>query len=667
MPPSAWPKAVPLLVLAGLCAYANCVSKTFVFDDDAWIVDQANLDRPIEYLESIKGRPLLGLTNLVLHNTGRNNPLGHHVFNVLIHIAGTLALYGLIRRTLLLPRFKKRFVGRAEYLAFGAALLWMLHPLQVQCVTYIIQRCESMAGLFYLLILYALLRGNAVGAEPYAAVHPEKNHPHRAWRCLELRRAGWYALAVVSLALGFLSKEIMVTAPAAVLLYDRIFLTRSTRLMFRRRWAFYLFFMLTWAGFTAWHLFRASGSEGGIGFGIVRVTPRQYAFTQPGVLLYYLRLSVWPSGMSIDYQSWPWSYTLADAMPDAAIVAGLLLLTVILLFWRPALGSVCLWYFLILAPTSSVLPIVDAVFEHRMYLSLASVTILAVFLGDWMLRAARAAPFRKYALAAVAIALGVLTFLRNEEYRSRAAVWEKAVARMPNSVRAKANLGQGLMIEERYVEVPPVLLQALELTEHDPTSLTNLGGTYEQLGDFAAAADCYRRLRDFYPKDAKYWRMYAASLLTLGKWDEAEENFREAIRLDADAVDAHYGLAAALLEMGREDQMMEASQAASTISKDWPEAVLGLARRVILDQRLSDYSEARRSALTWARLGIRFIVSPLPIHLDTVGLCYAANGDFNRAAEQSRRGLLLSPGGQWGSVHRDRLRDYERKHLPWED
>ena len=302
-----------------------------------------------------------------------------------------------------------------------------------------------------------------------------------------------------------------------------------------------------------------------------------------------------------------------------------------------------------------------------MYLSLASVTILAVFLGDWILRTARAGTMRPYMLAAAAIALGVLTFLRNEEYRSRAVVWEKAVQRMPMSVRAKANLGQGLMLEERYEEVPAILTAALDLTVHDPISLTNLAATYEQLGDFPAAADCYRRLCDFYSKDAKHWRMYGAGLLTLGKWAEAEESFREAIRLEPDATDAHYGLAAALMEMGREDQLMKSIGAASAIYPDWPEIVLGLARRVILDQRLRNHPDARRSALIWARLGIRFIKSPQPIHLDTAGLCYAGNGDFARAAEQSRWALLLSPSGLWGSVHRDRLRDYGRKHLPWED
>src|SRR3954451_25117840 len=156
----AWPKAIPLLVLAGLCAYANVYPKTLVFDDDAWIVDQPNLDAPPAYFKSMEGRPLLAATNLALHRMGRNNPLGHHVLNVLIHLAATLTLYGVVRRALLSRRFGDRFEGRAEYLAFAVALLWMLHPLQVQCVTYVIQRGESMAGLFSLLILYCMQRAD---------------------------------------------------------------------------------------------------------------------------------------------------------------------------------------------------------------------------------------------------------------------------------------------------------------------------------------------------------------------------------------------------------------------------------------------------------------------------------------------------------------------------
>src|SRR5204862_6876878 len=120
----------PLLVLAGMSAYANVYPKTLVFDDDAWISDNEALDQPVEYFKAMQGRPLLAATILALDRMGRNNPLGHHVLNVLIQLAAGLTLYGVVRRALLSPRFAGRFAGRAEHLAFAVALLWLLHPLQ---------------------------------------------------------------------------------------------------------------------------------------------------------------------------------------------------------------------------------------------------------------------------------------------------------------------------------------------------------------------------------------------------------------------------------------------------------------------------------------------------------------------------------------------------------
>jgi tetratricopeptide (TPR) repeat protein len=645
MPPGVWPKAVPLLILAGLLAYANCVSKTLVFDDDAWIGDHPELEHPLAYFKSMEGRPLLAASILALHQVGRNNPLAHHVLNVLVHIATGLTLYGLVRRTLLAPRFDGRYADRAPCLAFGAALLWLLHPIQVQCVTYVIQRGESMAGLFYLLILYALVRANEDASR---------------WR------VAWYALSVVSLVLGFGSKEILASAPAAVILFDRVFLSRSVRELVRRRWLYYLVLLLVWGAFTGWHLTRATQAQGGIGFNM-ELTPKKYALTEAGVILYYLQISVWPRGLAIDYQSWPWSETLSDAMPDAAIVGGLLVLTAICLFWRPALGFVCAWFFIVLAPTSSVLPIVDAVFEHRLYLSLASVTILAVFFGDWLLRTIGLGRLRPYVLASVAVALGVLTHLRNEEYRNRAEIWTVAVNRMPDSVRARANLAQGLIAENRTAEVIPLLERALELSPTDPTSLQNLAAAHEILGDFASAAEFYQRLAEYYPKEARHWRMYGASLLVLGRWAEAADAYEKAIERDENMGEARYGRAAALFELGRDAEAEREIGAATAINKDWPAGALALARGVIMDEKARDHPAARRSALTWARLGIRYLETPSPTDLDTLGLCYAANGDFVRAAEQSRWSLLMEPDGPWGSLHRDRIRDYERKRLPWEE
>jgi tetratricopeptide (TPR) repeat protein len=236
---------------------------------------------------------------------------------------------------------------------------------------------------------------------------------------------------------------------------------------------------------------------------------------------------------------------------------------------------------------------------------------------------------------------------------------------MPESVRARANLAQGLIADNRAAEAVPVLERALELSPTDPTALQNLAAAHEIVGSFDSSVEYYRRLTVHYHTDATYWRMYAATLFVLGRYEEAAEAYREAGERDPDLLEAQYGRAAALLALGREADSDREAAAATARDPNWPDAVLGRARGIMMDEKLREHRQASRSALAWARLGIRHLDDPSPPHLDTLGLCLASQGDFRKAAEQSRWSLLRVPGGPWGSLHRDRLRDYERNRLPW--
>ena len=141
---------------------------------------------------------------------------GYHVVNLAIHILGALVLYGVVRRTLLCASLRQRYGDEARWLALAVALIWVVHPLQTESVTYLIQRTESLMGLFFLLTLYCVIRGSTSSG-----------------------RRGWYAAAVVCCALGMGSKEVMVVAPLTVLLYDRAFLSGSFREALRARAALY--------------------------------------------------------------------------------------------------------------------------------------------------------------------------------------------------------------------------------------------------------------------------------------------------------------------------------------------------------------------------------------------------------------------------------------------
>ena len=160
--------------------------------------------------------------------------------------------------------------------------------------------------------------------------------------------------------------------------------------------------------------------------------------------------------------------------------------------------------------------------------------------------------------------------------------------------------------------------------------------------------------------------MYGDTLLVIGDWETANNAFRKAIELKGDEASPHYGRAVALINLGRDAEADNEIGTASAISPDWPESILASARSVILNERTRASPDACRSALNWAKLGIRVMEKPQPVHWDTVGLCYAAVGDFQKAAEQSHMALLESPTGPWGAVHRDRLRYYKEKRVPWE-
>ena len=150
-PPAAvrgtWPKAVPLLVLAGLLAYCNSFNKALIFDDVAWIVGHPDIGDFARYM-SEWSRPVVRLSIQLNYKLGGLNPAGYHALNLGVHVLAALTLFGLVRRVVRLPRFAGRYDDHADYLAFAVALLWLVHPLQTQSVTYIIQRCVSMMGLF---------------------------------------------------------------------------------------------------------------------------------------------------------------------------------------------------------------------------------------------------------------------------------------------------------------------------------------------------------------------------------------------------------------------------------------------------------------------------------------------------------------------------------------
>jgi tetratricopeptide (TPR) repeat protein len=513
--------ALGLLAVAILAAYHNSLQGPFVFDDLSAIPENATLralwppSAPLSPPPSgttVSGRPMANLTFALNYALSGDDPWSYHVANLLIHILGAAALFGVVRRTLRRPVLKDRFGPEATSLALAIALLWALHPLQTEAVTYVVQRVESLMALFYLLTLYAFIRS------------------------VDSPRPGvWKACAWLACLAGMATKEVMATAPVLILLYDRTFVAGTFSGAWRQRRGFYVALaanLLPLAFFVAETGWNRGGSAG---FGSPLTAPA-YWMTQGVALVRYLGLTFWPHPLVFDYGTWVVASPVTAGV-CALLVIGLAGATVFACLrgkWA-ALGFLGAWFFIILAPSSLVPVATQTMAEHRMYLPLAAVAVL-VILGLHALLGARL----WLALALLALGLGYLTERRNEVYRSAVSLWSDTVRSEPDNARAHCSLGFALS--------------------------TTPGGLPVAIEEFEEAL----RLRPDYPDAENDLGMALGR--TPDQTAAAERHFREALKLRPEFAQAHYNLGTVLAREGRIPEAIDEFNAALRDQPEYPEA-----------------------------------------------------------------------------------------------
>ena len=555
-----------LLVLAGILVYANSFTGPFLFDDQFMFVDALG-EGGYSLGDLVRSRPLGALSVLLNRSISGDATWSYHVFNLLVHLGAGLLLYGVLRRGL--EHVESVPPAARSGLSFCIALVWLVHPLQTESVTYISQRAESMAGLFYLGALYGLIRS----ATPAKAVR-------------------WQALSVLAIVLGMATKETVATAPLMLLLYDRTFLAGSFSgaLLVRRR--FYLIVAATWVllfvTFVGGVLF---AEESSAGFGTASVGPLEYARTQPGVILHYLRLVFWPHPLCLDYQ-WPLASSPGDYVPQTLLLAGLLLAVLWALVRRSWIGFAGAWFFVILAPTSSVVPIQDAAFEHRMYLPLAAVVLLAVIGGrEACVRWAPGLRFLPGTLAALVVAALMLTTIaRNRDYRSELAMWESVVACAPHNSRAYSHLGMSLLHAGRTQEAVPVLERATAL-QPSVEDTSNLGFAYLQLGEPEKAIGFLRDALEAKPDHPEALVNLGCAYLALHQPRQAIDAFEAVLVIDPNRFNALMNLGAAHLQAGDPERALRVYERALALDPGVLEHVLQTTRALAASGRSAEVGD----------------------------------------------------------------------------
>lgn len=524
-----------LLVVALLGAiylgYSPALDGELQFDDLRSITDNPWV-KSLERYSGLSAADLLGgtgraLTDLTFALNYRASGLAarpYHLVNLALHLAAVLAVLALTLEVLRRARWPAPFAT-----ALLVAALFGLHPLQSQAVAYLSQRAEVLAGLLYLLALRFALWGE------------------------DRKRSGpafvAYGLAFLCVLVGWGAKPTLATFPAALLLLGTAFppLDAAPRTALRTRVLASLPFWAVTLVFSARLIAGVRGTTHA-GFDIPTMSAGSYLLTQSRVILTYVRLLAWPAGQNLDW-SFPLSQSALEPRTLIAMttIAAMLLAAIWLWAWSlredgdlrvlarlASFGT--FWFFLLLAPSSSIVPVADVIEEHRVYL--ASWGLFLPAAAAAVLAQRRLAPGRR---GAVALALGSLAICallatalqrRATVWATSIALWSDVVAKSPDKLRGHMNLAGALVELKRYDEAIGVLKELSTTAPEGPTLGTNLAIAYLESGRLSEAETEAAQV-------AAKWPDYAPAQHTLGQlaslrgdYQAARDRFEKALALD---------------------------------------------------------------------------------------------------------------------------------------
>jgi protein O-mannosyl-transferase len=472
-------------------------------------------------------------------------------------------------------------------------LIWVVHPLLTDAITYVAQRTEVLMGLFFFLTLYCSIR---------------------AWNAPRL----WTAAAIASCALGMGSKQTMVAAPFIVGLWDWIFATADPATIRQSRRSLYAGLAATWIILAV--LVAMERWPHSIGFAREGWTPWTYLLTQSGVIVHYVRLSLTGSPLSLDYDGWPMARSIAQVAQYALPLAIIVVATGVAIVRRRPWGFPGGWFFVTLAPSSSVLPLATEIAaERRMYLPLAALIVAAVVaayligqrvldlsISDLRRRRIIAVTLTVIIVGGIAIACGAATYARNRDYWSDERIWQDTVEKRPNNPRARVNYAIDLQAAGRLADAERELREAVRLKDTSAAAHANLGPI----------------------------------LCGSGKLDECILHLERALALDPDYSSAHANLAEAYAARGKRVRAAEQFALALNAAPDRPFLLNRLAW--LLATAPEDSIRNGPRAVELAERAASITARQDIMSLETLSAAYAEVGRFDDALRTGREALALA-------------------------
>ena len=460
-------------------------------------------------------------------------------------------------------------------MSLTAALIFVAHPIQTQAVTYTVQRCASMAAMFYLASVFFYLKARILAQS--SKLEAQSSGGPSAF---SLQSSAFFTLCIICGMLAFLSKQNTASLPGVILLAEYLVIDRTWEGWKRKiPW-----FCLTFAFWGLFVLYVIGFFSGGTGDGIEagglledvsrltqetsKVSRWSYLFTQFSVLVIYIRLLFLPIGQNLDCMYLFRIGFFDGYTPQAfAFLIGIIGIGIWNIRKRPVICFGIFWFFITLSVESSLIPIRDALFEHRLYLPMFGFAIIVSYLVFHFLSNKR--PLALVLSLSIIISLGLATYLRNITWQNDTTLWSDVVSKSFHNYRGHNNLGNALSKQGRTEKAVEHYLQSLRINPDYAEAHYNLASYLDKEGSTEEAIEHYLQALRTKPDFVQAHNNLAVALDKQGRTEEAIEHCLQALRIDPDFAEAHSNLDNALSKQGHTEEAIEHHLQALRIDPDF--------------------------------------------------------------------------------------------------
>lgn len=629
--------SIILISCLGVIVYSNTFHCSFHFDDHFFIADNTAI-KNIRDLQNIwkflPCRFLFYLTLALNYHCYHLNVYSYHLVNLGFHIVSAILVWWFVLLTLSTPSMKKEAISEhAHLIALLAGSVFVSHPVQTEGVTYIMQRAASMATMFYLASLCFYIKSRTL----------QESHPTSGFGRV------YYIGALITTIMAMFTKEITITLPLLLLLYEFSF--------FRTKHYFYwkplvpflltLFIIPVTMYFTHNESINSQEVRGAMQGEATDITSMQYLLTQFRVIVTYIRLLFLPLNQNVDYD-YPISYSLFElpTLFSFLFLTGILYLAKRLFLKYRLISFSIFWFFLTLLPESSIFPIKDVIFEHRLYLPIVGYSIFLVS-GLYYLLEKSAIRMMVIILVLLITCNSVLTYQRNKIWKDEVTFWDDAILKSPHKVRPYSGRGLFYLDQGNFVLAMSDFNKALEINPNFRDAYINRGTIYYKQNKIPQAIADYNKAIQLNPGLVEGYINRGSAYDKLGDLAQAVSDYTKAIELNPEKSEAYNSRGLVYYKLNKLSESISDFNKAIELSPDQEKAYMdrgsSYAKQENYSQAVSDYSKAIEINPHYAEA------------YNNLGYAYDKQGDITQALFNFNKAIEINPKYEKAFINRGKI------------